>query len=177
MMVRTGAGRGGSKAVAAVSGRPLQQQVASKHVQPPRDLGSRSAPGPARDQTGRFIKGGAKSVVVDPAPVMLKEAVGVQEEAVQVTEEEEMVSAEDIGASAEGKVVCGHELEACDLLSSSGNSDSEDVEDDDLVESGNLHSDLPCPDSGPLADQVLDQLPQSGPAVIGEISSLSLIHI
>ena len=71
MAGRKGVNKGGSMPVAAGSSRALQQQGAVKQVQPPRDLGSSSAPGPARNQSGRFIRGGSKVEEVIPVPVKL----------------------------------------------------------------------------------------------------------
>jgi len=168
MEVGTGVSKAGSKAVAAVSGRIQQQQVATKQVGPPRDHGSRSRTGPARDQIGRFIKSGSKVEAADPVPVLLKEAEVLQEAAVQDSAEDNVDSAEDEGVSSDGNEVSGHELEECDLVSSSANSDFDDEVVKELEETGNLNANLSRPDGGLLADQVFDHMPQSGPAVHGE---------
>ena len=123
MEVRSGVSKGGSRAGAAVSGRGIQQQVATKLVLPPREVGSRSTPVPARDHSGRFIRGGSRLEEVDPTPVKLKEAVVVQDVAEGVLDEEVADSAEDGGSFEEGNEVCGHDLEGTGSDSSSAESD------------------------------------------------------
>ena len=73
--VRKGVSRGGSKPGAAVSGRGVQQQVATNLMQPAKEVGSRSASVPARDISGRFTRSGSRKEEVDTIPAKLKGAV------------------------------------------------------------------------------------------------------
>ena len=142
MGVRSGVSKGGSKAIAAVSGRAPQQHVAIKQVLPPRDLGSRSAPGQARDQSGRFITGGSKLVEGDPVPVKLLDvqdaAAGVRDEedadsAADSEEENEVADLDsDQQSSSAGDEVSDHDSGESDHVSSSSNTEFDIEEDKEL---------------------------------------------
>ena len=161
MEVRKGVSRGGSKSGAAVSGRGLQQQVASDLLQPAKEVGSRSASVPTRGLAGRFTRSGSRKVEVDPIPTKLKEAVVEQDLAVGVLEEEDADSGDDEGSFEEGDEVGGHESVGCDLVSSSSHSDFDVEKDEAVVEKSGLSKQVG-------ADQLFDPMPQSGPAVLGE---------
>jgi len=159
--VRKGVSRGGSKPGAAVSGRGVQQQVATNLMQPAKEVGSRSASVPARDISGRFTRSGSRKEEVDTIPAKLKGAVVEQDTAVGVLDEEDADSDDDEGSFEEGNVVGGHESVGCDLVSSSSDSDFVVEKDEALVEKSVL--------SKPVsADHLFDSLPLSGPGVIGE---------
>jgi len=150
--------KAGSKSSAAVSGRIQQQQVATKHVGPPRDHSSRSRAGPARDLTGRFIRGGPR---VDPVPVLLKEAEELQDAAVQGLAEVNVDSAEDEGLSSDGNEVSGHELEECDQSSSSAESDYDKEEVGKVMGQQGLSSSQSRKVGDTVAQQVFAEMPHS----------------
>jgi len=158
---RKGVNIGGSKPFAAGSGRGLQQQMGKKQVQPPREVGARSALVPARDPSGRFSRGGSRPEMVDPLPVKLMVAVDEQDGAVGDSDEAEADSVDDVGSFEEGNELGGHESVGDDLLSSSSDSDFVVDKDEALVEESVLSKQVG-------ADQLLDTLPQSKPGVIGE---------
>ena len=131
--------KGRSLDVATGAGRIQQQQVAPKQV------------GPPRDQSGRFIRGGGS----------MEKASGSGLVAQQLTMAEQEV---EPGLS-ERESSAGTEVSSFD--NSSNDSDCDGVDGGKSVGAGDHNSGLSRPDRGLLADQVFDQLPQSGPAAHG----------
>jgi len=137
---------------------------------------TRSRSGQPRNFDGRFTKGGSKVVEARPVQAELQVAAAVQEaeggnkivaggsgriQQVWAVAEKGADVALDQHESSEGDEVSTHETEGSDSASSDSVNEMEEV----LEDSGNQFSDLPNAGGGQLADQLFDQMPQSGPSL------------
>ena len=120
---------------------------------------TRSRSGQPRDQDGRFIKLGSKEEETGTVQAKQQVVATVQVAAV--------VSAEEDVDSAEDNEVSECESDGSSFISSSAKSEFGIEEDGKSVGAGEHNSGLSKPVGELLADQVFDQLRQSGPAVLG----------
>ena len=177
LVVGSGPGKAGSKASAAVPGRIQRQQVATEHVEPPSDRSFRSRAGPARDQQGKFVKGGTLVGVAVPAEVLVDPTQRNQKEAAAV------LGSVVTSSAGKGKLV--DDFEGCEDQSDGGGSISSSEASDCESEGGGLLGEQQgrCSNqiefSGvQLAHQVFDDLPEpisgAGGASLGGDTSASI---
>ena len=125
---------------------------------------TRSRSGQARDQVGRFTKGGSKVEETDPVLVKQQVAAAAQDQAVFL---DQQISTEDNVVSAEENEVSEFDSDGGTIISSSANSDLGIEEEGKSVEGKDLCSNQLEEVEGLVAQQVFAEMPNSNPVAAG----------